>query len=86
MGDSSSGRFLRPTAYQRRPGEKVSTLGWEVEDLRAAIQELTARGVCFERFDGLPQDELGIWTAPGGSRIAWFRDPDGNTLSLTEFR
>jgi len=45
---------------------------------------LTAKGVRFERFDRLPQDELGIWTTPDGSRVAWFKDPDGNTLLLTQ--
>jgi hypothetical protein len=49
-----------------------------------AIGALRARGVEFKRYDGLEQDEHGAWTAPGGSRIAWFADPDGNTLSLQQ--
>jgi len=47
------------------------------------VRALTEGGVTFERFDGLEQDDLGIWSAPGGTRVAWFRDPDGNTLSLS---
>ena len=59
-------------------------LGWTVGDIHAMITDLAGRGVAFERFDGLEQDEAGVWTAPGGARIAWFRDPDGNVLSLTQ--
>jgi arachidonate 15-lipoxygenase len=51
-------------------------------DLRA---DLAARGVDFERFDGVEQDEQGVWAAPGGALVAWFKDPDGNVLSLTQF-
>ena len=49
------------------------------------IDQLTARGVHFTRYEGMGQDERGVWTAPGGAKIAWFLDPDGNNLSLTEF-
>jgi hypothetical protein len=41
--------------------------------------------VRFERFEGFPQDDLGVCTFPDGARVAWFKDPDGNTLSLTQF-
>ena len=60
-------------------------LGWTVGDIAGTVRELAGRGVDFERFDGVEQDELGIWSAPGGSFVAWFKDPDGNTLSLTQF-
>jgi catechol 2,3-dioxygenase-like lactoylglutathione lyase family enzyme len=59
-------------------------LGWEVRDIVQTVRYLTNKGVEFQRFDGLPQDEAGIWQTPDGSRVAWFRDPDGNTLSLTQ--
>jgi hypothetical protein len=49
------------------------------------VRDLKERGVAFERFAGVDQDELGIWHAPSGARVAWFKDPDGNTLSLTQF-
>jgi len=65
--------------------QPFTILGWKTPDIGAAIRELAGRGVSFERFPGLPQNELGIWTAPGGAQIAWFKDPDGNILSLTEF-
>jgi len=62
-----------------------TTLGWHVDDIGATMQALGARGVRFERFPGLPQDEMGVWRSPAGGRIAWFNDPDGHTLSLTQF-
>ena len=62
-----------------------TVLGWEVPDIVSAINELKAAGVTFNRYEGLGQDEQGVWQAPGGAKIAWFRDPDGNVLSLTEF-
>lgn len=64
------------------PGYTV--LGWQVADIAAAVGELARRGVAFTRYDFMEQDELGIWTAPGGARVAWFKDPDGHTLSLTQ--
>ena len=61
-----------------------TVLGWNVPDVRAAVEVLAAKGVVFERFDGMPQDAFGIWTSPGGASVAWFKDPDGNLLSLTQ--
>jgi catechol 2,3-dioxygenase-like lactoylglutathione lyase family enzyme len=61
-----------------------TVLGWAVGDVAARVRELAARGVAFERYDGMEQDELGVWRSPGGARVAWFKDPDGNTLSLTQ--
>ncbi|MCB9654032.1 MAG: hypothetical protein H6729_07895 [Deltaproteobacteria bacterium] len=59
-------------------------LGWTVEDIAARIKELTNKGVCFQRNEGMNQDGLGIWKSPSGSLVAWFVDPDGNILSLTQ--
>ena len=59
-------------------------LGWKVADISRTIAGLTERGVRFERYDVLAQDDRGVWSAPSGAKIAWFKDPDGNTLSLTE--
>lgn len=59
--------------------------GWRVADIVNEIEGLTAKGIKFQRFDQLDQDGLGIWTTPDGSKIAWFADPSGNTLSLTEY-
>jgi predicted enzyme related to lactoylglutathione lyase len=59
-------------------------LGWIVSDIDAMIGRLAERGVQFKRYPGMEQDDAGIWVAPGGSRIAWFEDPDGNVLSLQQ--
>ena len=59
-------------------------LGWNVEDISANIRSLNEKGIQFEKYPFLEQDELGIWSAPGGTKVAWFKDPDGNILSLTE--
>lgn len=61
-----------------------TVLGWRVPDLGETIGALVARGVQFQRFPGMEQDELGVWNAPSGDRVAWFKDPDGNLLSLTQ--
>lgn len=68
------------------PGFKpagYTILGWRVADVPGRVAALGRRGLVFERYPGMPQDALGIWTAPGGARIAWFKDPDGNVLSLS---
>jgi catechol 2,3-dioxygenase-like lactoylglutathione lyase family enzyme len=61
-----------------------TALGWSVKDIGAAARALAGKGVRFERFEGMPQDELGVWLSPSGAKIAWFKDPSGNLLSLTE--
>jgi len=61
-----------------------TALGWHVEDLRGVMRGLIARGVVFERFEGMEQDELGVWSPAGPTTgVAWFKDPDGNLLSLS---
>jgi catechol 2,3-dioxygenase-like lactoylglutathione lyase family enzyme len=62
--------------------QPFTVLGWEVADVHAMIRSLVDRGVRFLHVDGIEQDEAGVWTAPDGTQVAWFRDPDGNTLSL----
>jgi len=60
-----------------------TAFGWIVPDIAAEVRRLVARGVRFERWDHVPSDELGIWTTPG-AKVAWFKDPDGNLLSLAQ--
>jgi catechol 2,3-dioxygenase-like lactoylglutathione lyase family enzyme len=81
----ANGTMLRVTAVAEvaRPGYTV--LGWRVADMTAMVRGLTAKGIGFLRYDGMDQDENGIWTTPGGDQVAWFADPDGNVLSLTQF-
>jgi catechol 2,3-dioxygenase-like lactoylglutathione lyase family enzyme len=64
--------------------QPFTVFGWRVVDLPAEMTALVANGVDFLRYDHMPQDATGIWTAPSGTRIAWFKDPDGNTLSLND--
>ena len=59
-------------------------LGWRVPSAEKAVQALTKKGVKFERFPGMNQDKVGIWSSPSGAHVAWFKDPDGNILSVTE--
>ena len=61
-----------------------TVLGWNVPDIAASLAALSAAGVEMQRFPGMDQDADGIWTVPGGARVAWFRDPDGNLLSVTQ--
>jgi catechol 2,3-dioxygenase-like lactoylglutathione lyase family enzyme len=70
------------------PGEfkpaQFTILGWQVSDIEKMVSALERRGVHFERFGFFEQDKLGIWTAPNGDKVAWFKDPDGNTLSVSQ--
>lgn len=81
----SGGTMLRVTAVPAVAQPGYTVLGWRVPDITTVVRELTGRGVTVLHFDGMQQDEDGIWTTPGGDRVAWFADPDGNTLSLTQF-
>jgi catechol 2,3-dioxygenase-like lactoylglutathione lyase family enzyme len=81
----ANGTRLRVAKAKGFKPAQGTVLGWDVEDVHAAIRELVARGVRFEQFN-LPfmkQDEHGVWTTPNGDQVAWFKDPDGNTLSLS---
>ena len=66
------------------PFAGYTVLGWQVPDIAAAAKSLSEAGVQFERYHGMQQDELGIWSSPGGARVAWFKDPDNNTLSISQ--
>jgi catechol 2,3-dioxygenase-like lactoylglutathione lyase family enzyme len=80
----ANGTMLRVTRVEARAPAAYTVLGWIVDDVAATVRGLAARGVAFDRYEGMEQDELGIWRSPSGARVAWFHDPDGNTLSLTQ--
>jgi catechol 2,3-dioxygenase-like lactoylglutathione lyase family enzyme len=80
----SHGTFIRITKLNELMPAPYTILGWQVRDIEEEVQTLHARGVTFTRYPGLAQTDLGVWTAPGGSKIAWFHDPDGNVLSLSQ--
>ncbi len=77
-----NGTQIRITAVEERAAAEYTVLGWAVDDLDATIDDLVDRGVAFLRYDGIEQDDRGAWLTPVGVRVAWFKDPDGNTLSL----
>jgi catechol 2,3-dioxygenase-like lactoylglutathione lyase family enzyme len=81
----ANGTMLRLTAVEQPVTAPYTVLGWTVVNIVSVIDQLTARGVQFTSYEGIEQDERGVWTAPGGAKVAWFLDPDGNNLSLTEF-
>jgi catechol 2,3-dioxygenase-like lactoylglutathione lyase family enzyme len=82
----ANGTMLRVTLVPEVRSANYTVLGWQVSDIVATAKLLNAAGVELQRYPGLnDRDELGIWTAPGGARIAWFKDPDGNVLSITQF-
>ena len=80
----ANGTMLRIQKVQTLTSAGHTVLGWHVVDVHETVEMLLKRGIIFERYPGLLQDEQGIWTTPDGHKIAWFTDPDGNTLSLTE--
>lgn len=78
------GTMLRVTIVEDLEPAAFTVLGWQVADIDHTVVQLGGRGVAFERFADIEQDESGIWEAPDGGLVAWFRDPDGNLLSITE--
>lgn len=80
-----NGASLRMTVIPDHKPSAHPVVGWTVPDIEATARALLERGVAFTRFPGMPQDDLGIWTSPDGkSKIAFFNDPDGNVLSVSQ--
>jgi catechol 2,3-dioxygenase-like lactoylglutathione lyase family enzyme len=81
----ANGNKVRLTKMKEVKPQPFTVLGWETADIAADVRKLQANEVSFERFgDFMKEDELGIWTAPDGTKVAWFKDPDGNILSLSQ--
>jgi catechol 2,3-dioxygenase-like lactoylglutathione lyase family enzyme len=81
VGHHCSLRIVKMPEFEPLP---FTLLGWHVGNIEDEIRELLDAGVVFERYGFFTQDALGIWTAPNGDKVAWFKDPDGNTLSLSQ--
>ncbi|MCC7208599.1 MAG: VOC family protein [Anaerolineae bacterium] len=81
----ANGVMLRIQKVERFQPQPFTVLGWQVRDIRATISALAAKGITMRRIEGIPQDELGVWRAGDDTLVAWFNDPDGNLLSLTQF-
>ena len=81
----ANGIMLRVTKVPEFKPQPFTILGWEVPDIAQAVSSLGEKGVHFEDYGLRGQDAQGIWSAPGGAKVAWFQDVDGNVLSLTQF-
>lgn len=81
----ANGTMLRVTNVQNFKPQQFTILGWDVTDIDGAVADLNQRGVRLENYGMAEQNERGIWKSPSGARVAWFKDPDGNVLSLTQF-
>ena len=82
----AGGATMRLTDLPGHAAQGHTVLGWAVADIGAAVAELRSKGVSFKIYEGFGQDSDGIWSPPGGgAKVAWFGDPDGNVLSLTQF-
>ncbi len=80
----SKGSVVRIQKMEQVQPQSYTALGWEVENINETVSNLLKAGVEFKQFDGLDQNELGIWSSPSGAKVAWLKDPDGNLLSLTQ--
>ncbi|MFC6644935.1 VOC family protein [Granulicella cerasi] len=80
----ANGVMLRVVRVGEFTPASYTIFGWETANIEADVEALAAKGVVFERFSNFEQDPRGIWTAPNGNKVAWFKDPDGNTLSLSQ--
>ena len=79
-----SGMELKIQKVESLTNAEYTMLGWSVDNIENTVKKLRTRGVEIEAYDQIEQDELGIWESPNGAKIAWFKDPDGNCLSITE--
>ena len=78
--------MLRIQKVEKVQGFPYTALGWSVDDIRGMVRKLRKEGVTFQQYEGMGQDADGIWRSPSGALVAWFQDPDGNILSLTQFK
>ena len=81
----ANGVELRLQKVEALTPQGFTVLGWQVRDVDAVLDVLTRSGIPAERYAGLSQDARGVWSAPSGARIAWFKDPDGNLLSIAQY-
>ncbi len=81
---NANGNMIRVVKVQQFVPAPYTIVGWEVTEIEKVVARLQEQGVHFERYGFFQQDEFGIWTSPSGARVAWFKDPDGNTLSVSE--
>jgi len=80
----ANGIMVRAAQMKDFTPAPFTVLGWQVSEIENVVRDLQKKGVHFEIFGFFQQDELGIWTAPTGDKVAWFKDPDGNILSVSQ--
>jgi hypothetical protein len=80
----ANGTMLRIVRVGEFTPMPFTILGWEIDNIESTVTAMTDKGVQFSRYSFLEQSAAGVWTAPGGAKVAWFLDPDGNTLSLSQ--
>lgn len=80
----ANGQLLRVITVPELVPHAFTALGWNVKNIISTIHALNSKGIYCEKYEFLPQDDLGVWTSPGGAKVAWFKDVDGNILSLTQ--
>jgi catechol 2,3-dioxygenase-like lactoylglutathione lyase family enzyme len=80
----ANGTMVRAAKMKEFSPAQFTVLGWQVSGIEDVVRALAKKGVHFEIFGFFKQDELGIWTAPTGDKVAWFKDPDGNILSVSQ--
>jgi catechol 2,3-dioxygenase-like lactoylglutathione lyase family enzyme len=78
------GTMLRVAIVAEISVAPYTVLGWQVADIDATVRGLAAKAIKFERYPWMEQDDFGIWSAPSGAKVAWFKDPDGNLLSVSQ--
>jgi catechol 2,3-dioxygenase-like lactoylglutathione lyase family enzyme len=82
----ANGIMVRATKMKDFTPAQFTVLGWQVSNIENVVRELSRNGVHFEIFGFFKQDDMGIWTAPNGDKVAWFKDPDGNILSVSDHK
>jgi Glyoxalase/Bleomycin resistance protein/Dioxygenase superfamily. len=80
----ANGAHLRISFVEKLTPQPFTVLGWDTTDIVSTIKVLNEKGISFERYAFIEQDDSAIWTAPGGTKVAWFKDPDGNLLSVSD--
>ena len=80
-----NGAMLRITTVQELKPQPFTVLGFKIEQIELQVKSLSDKGVKFEKYDHFDQNDLGIWTSPSKAKVAWFKDPDGNLISVTEY-
>jgi catechol 2,3-dioxygenase-like lactoylglutathione lyase family enzyme len=80
----SNGTMIRIVRVGDFTPAPFTILGWQVDDIHTTVAELSSKGLQFTRYAYFEQSPDGVWTAPGGAKVAWFLDPDGNTLSISQ--